>query len=219
MLVTSKRTIKLTAEDLMSRTLVRLPETMPLRDAARLLLRNHVGGAPVVDAQGRCIGVLSAIDFLRLAERPREFKQSMSPPLPLSCQFQAEHWTDDGEQIMLCLLPPGVCPIQMRRTGAPGEESLICTQPRCVLADWQVVDLEKLPVAEVRHFMSPDPVTVRPDTSVRTLARRMTEAHIHRIIVVNEEHRPVGIVTSTDLLAVLAYGDDEPAGAAVDAEC
>jgi CBS domain-containing protein len=209
----------LTADDLMTRKLVRLPGTMPLRDAARLLLQNRVGGAPVVDAQGRCIGVLSAIDFLRLAERPAELKPSLSPPLPVSCQFQAEHWTHDGEQIMLCLLPPGVCPIQKRQTTAPGEESLICTQPHCVLADWQVVDLENLPDDEVRQFMSPDPVTVRPDTSIRTLARRMTEAHIHRIIVVSDEYRPVGIVSSTDLLAVLAYGDDEPAGAAVDAEC
>lgn len=52
-MITSKPLRELTAEDVMSRTLVRLPEAMPLREAARLLLRNHVGGAPVVDAQGK----------------------------------------------------------------------------------------------------------------------------------------------------------------------
>jgi CBS-domain-containing membrane protein len=51
----------LTADDLMTRDIVRLPEKIPLREAANVLLRNQVGGAPVVDSGGRCVGVLSAV--------------------------------------------------------------------------------------------------------------------------------------------------------------
>ena len=33
----------------------------------------------------------------------------------------------------------------------------------------------------------------------------MLDAHIHHLIVVDERRRPVGIVTSTDILAAVAY--------------
>jgi CBS domain-containing protein len=57
--------------------------------------------------------------------------------------------------------------------------------------------------------MTPDPETVRPTTLIRSLARIMIDAHIHRVIVVDEEYRPIGIVTSTDVLAALAYVDEK----------
>ncbi len=66
--VTNKPLLTLSAEDLMTRAVVRLPAEMPLRDAARLLLQNQVDGAPVADAQGKCLGLFSAFDYLRLAE-------------------------------------------------------------------------------------------------------------------------------------------------------
>jgi CBS domain-containing protein len=57
--------------------------------------------------------------------------------------------------------------------------------------------------------MTPDPVTAQPATSIRVLARMMIDAHIHRIIVVDEGRRPIGVVSSTDVLAALAYWDGE----------
>src|SRR4051812_17557451 len=57
----------LTAEDLMSREVITVPTGMSLRGAALLLTRAHVSGAPVVDERGRCVGVLSTSDFLKLA--------------------------------------------------------------------------------------------------------------------------------------------------------
>lgn len=36
------------------------------------------------------------------------------------------------------------------------------------------------------------------------LARMMTDAHLHRLVVVDAQGRPVGIVSSTDVLAALA---------------
>jgi len=199
----------LTAADLMKPDVIRLPEDMPLRDAARLLLRNQIGGAPVVDAQGKCVGVFSAIDFLRLSEMRADVTRPTGPPLPITCSFQTKRRTSDGKEVMLCTLPPGVCPIQVKQEEPGGETLIVCSQPHCVLVDWQVVDVEKLPTDEVRRFMTPDPVTARPDTSIRVLARMMFDAHIHRIIVVDEERTPIGVVSSTDVLAALAYSDDE----------
>ena len=57
----------LTAEDLMSHSVIAIPQEMPLAAAARVLSRAQITGAPVVDADGVCVGVVSATDFLRLA--------------------------------------------------------------------------------------------------------------------------------------------------------
>jgi predicted transcriptional regulator len=39
------------------------------------------------------------------------------------------------------------------------------------------------------------------------LARMMLDAHIHRVIVVDEQNRPVGVVSSTDILAAVVAED------------
>jgi CBS domain-containing protein len=201
--------LAVTAGDLMSRDLVRLTPEMPLREAAGLLLHHRVGGAPVVDGDGRCVGVLSATDFLRLGARRGDINALASPPLPITCPFQVKHTTLDGGELILCDLPPGVCPIQGKQKDRDGKELLVCREPHCVLADWQIVELEKLPTDEVRNYMTADPVTVPKDTPIRVLARQMIDAHIHRVIVVDEGKRPIGIVSSTDVLAAVAYAEDE----------
>lgn len=206
--MTPKRLIELTAQDLMTTDVVLLPEDLPLREAARLLLQNQIGGAPVINAEGKCVGVLSAFDVLRLAEKRADVGKPVAPPLPITCSFQKRQRSGDGKERMLCTLPPGVCPIQVKQMGPDGKEIVVCSQPHCVLVDWQMVELEKLPTDEVARFMTPRPVTVAPAASIRDLARMMVEAHVHRIIVVNEQEKPIGIVSGTDLLAALAAVED-----------
>src|SRR5262245_55009740 len=64
----SKPLLALTARDLMTTDVVSVPQEMSLQGAARLLSRASISGAPVVDADGRCVGVLSATDFMVWAE-------------------------------------------------------------------------------------------------------------------------------------------------------
>jgi CBS-domain-containing membrane protein len=155
----SKPFLALTAQDLMTREVVTVPERMSLAVAARLLSRAHISGAPVVDVAGVCVGVISATDFLALADR--------------------------------------TCPV----VHGP------CTAPMCVCSEWQVMDPGELPPDEVREHMTADPVTVRPEAPVGDVARAMLDAHIHRVIVVDQWGRPVGIVSSTDLIAAVAQDE------------
>jgi CBS domain-containing protein len=60
----------------------------------------------------------------------------------------------------------------------------------------------------VRHLMSRPPVTVHMNTGVERAARLMLEQHIHRVVVVDEDDVPIGVVTSTDLLRVLLPGEE-----------
>ena len=160
MLATTKAFLALTASDLMSRDVVTIPGEMSLRTAAHLLSQKQISGAPVVDADGRCVGVVSATDFVHLAEK-------------------------EG-------------------TAPAARSSTTC------YSSWQVQEVEDLPANQVADYMTTDPVTVPPHTAIGKLARCMLDAHIHRVVVVDEHRRPVGVVSSTDILAAVAHADHRP---------
>lgn len=147
----------LTAQDLMSTDLVLIPQEMTLRAAAHRLTACNVSGASVVDEQGRCVGVLSATDFLR--------------------------WTDTN--------------------GFKPKREDICYP-------WEIVEPSALPEDLVRNAMTRDPVMVQPMTPITEVARKMIDAHIHRVIVVDDAGAPRGIVSSTDILAAVAYSATTP---------
>jgi CBS domain-containing protein len=63
---------------------------------------------------------------------------------------------------------------------------------------------------KVRHLMSRPAVTVHLATTVQRAARLMLDEHIHRVVVVDEEGGPVGVLTSTDLLRAI-LGDEDGA--------
>jgi len=144
----------LTAGDLMTPAVMTLPEEMRLPAAARLLRGRQVSGAPVVDSQGRCTGVLSSSDFMHWAEG--------DSPRPRS------HCHDNS-----------------------------------LFTAWQNPELKEMPHDEVRDYMTADPVMVVRDTPLARMAELMMEAHVHRLIVVDAELHPVGVVTTTDILTAL----------------
>lgn len=55
----------------------------------------------------------------------------------------------------------------------------------------------------VRHLMSRPPVTVHLATTIERAARLMLERHIHRVVVVDDDDHPIGVVTTSDLLRVV----------------
>lgn len=148
--------LQLTAEDLMSRDVMVIPQHMSLKAAAHLLAQAEVSGAPVVDEEGRCVGVLSAADLV--------------------------HWVDRGKQAA-------------RRGGASAS---------CVCCDWQMDGLDDVPEDAVSRYMTTNVVATGPETCVGELARWMREAHIHRVVIVDARRRPVGVVSSMDVLAAVA---------------
>jgi CBS domain-containing protein len=147
--VAAKSFFALTAADLMTAPVMCIPHETPLQEAARLLCRSEISGAPVVDAQGRCLGVLSSKDFVTWA-------------------------------------------------GAEGEAISF-------IAPWgEVVDVADSPDNEIRHYMTANLIAVEPSTPIGILAQMMVNSHIHRVLVVVDQGRPSGIVSSTDILTAIA---------------
>lgn len=156
MIATMHNLLSRRANDLMSTAVVLVPKEMSLPAAAHLLAQSHVSGAPVVDDEGRCIGVLSNTDFVHYAEQGKRHKEP--------CAAQA-------------------------------------------LSSWQIVTPDEPHGDWVADYMTTDPVTAPARTTIGELARMMIDAHIHRVVVVDERQRPIGVVSSTDILAAVAQAD------------
>jgi CBS domain-containing protein len=54
----------ITARDIMTTKLITLTPDMDFSSAAKILLDNHINGAPVVDADGRLVGILCQSDLV-----------------------------------------------------------------------------------------------------------------------------------------------------------
>jgi CBS domain-containing protein len=52
----------------------------------------------------------------------------------------------------------------------------------------------------VRHLMSSPAVTVHAKATVAAAARQLILRHIHRLVVVDDDGHPVGVITPLDLL-------------------
>ena len=64
------------AEDVMTRDVISIGPDATVLQAARLMLQHHISGLPVVDKDGKLVGVLSEGDFLRRRETRTEHKRS-----------------------------------------------------------------------------------------------------------------------------------------------
>lgn len=82
------RLLTLRVKDVMTREVVCVSAGQTAADAANLFARERISGAPVVDEQGRCVGILSATDYVLLqgvgktpdstSEAPRLVRDFMS---------------------------------------------------------------------------------------------------------------------------------------------
>jgi CBS domain-containing protein len=68
-------------------------------------------------------------------------------------------------------------------------------------------EAQKIAATTVRDAMTPDPVSVSPDTSIETLAALMVDSNFHTLPVV-EEGKLVGVVGKEDVLRTLVNDSD-----------
>jgi CBS-domain-containing membrane protein len=78
--------------------------------------------------------------------------------------------------------------------------------PASVVADQLAAVRDKIAPAEERpieRFMTTDVVSVAVDAPLERVIQDMVDAHIHRILVFDEDQRLQGIISTTDVLAAL----------------
>ena len=154
-----------TAADLAVRNVVSFAPHMKLAHAAKVLLREAISGAPVVDNEGVCVGVLSVTDVLGAEEKVAAEQEKVA-----SSSFWQSHLA----------LPASVY-----------EEQLAKVRDKLIPAADQPIS----------RFMTRDLVSVREDSSLRTVISYMVDALVHRVLVLDDEDRLVGLISTIDVLA------------------
>jgi CBS domain-containing protein len=71
-----KGNISMIIQDIMSSPVTTVQPSTSIADAARLMLEQHISGLPVVDADGKIVGLVSESDFLRRSELGTERQRS-----------------------------------------------------------------------------------------------------------------------------------------------
>jgi len=140
----------LTVQDAMSSEAIEIGQNESLEDSAAVMMNHHVSGLPVVDREGRCVGMLTAYDFVRA--------------------YAAERGSEHAGK-------------------HTGSASSVATG----------VDRQMTSVVQ----------SVSKNTSLLDAARKMCDAHIHRLPVLDGNSRVMGVITSLDIVAALANAADE----------
>lgn len=151
------------AKDIMSDSLITVRPEMTSEEVTELFLVNKITGAPVVDANGVLVGVVSIFDIM-----------------------DTMHGISGGrtmETYHTELFPQEILDLRMGETG------------------FHIEELQGF----VSDYMKRHVYTAYPDMPVEELARIMYENRIHRVIVLKpNEQKPIGVVTTFDLLKLVA---------------
>ena len=151
---TTERLFTLRVEDLMNSDLVTIQEYETMCTAARKLRENHINGAPVVDQDGKCVGVVTSSDFVAW--------EGGRCDSHVSTHSADEPWTVERQNDDL-----------------------------------------------VSSHMSRNVQTIPKQCMLLTAAARLCEYGIHRLVVVDDDHRPVGMISSLDFVAaIVGIGED-----------
>ncbi|HEY9160372.1 MAG TPA: CBS domain-containing protein [Desulfomonilia bacterium] len=147
----------ITVKDIMTTELVTFSPDDEIAKATKILLEKRFNGAPVVDSQGKLVGILCQSDLIA---------QQKSFPIPT-----------------IFTVFDGFIPL----TSVKHLEK----------------EVEKISAALVSQAMTPDPVTVRPETEIEKVAKLMVDKNFHTLPVVDENGNLIGIIGKHDILKTL----------------
>ena len=153
------------AKHIMTKNVVTVDEDMPVVDLSEFLLEKMISGAPVLNSEGKLVGVVSLSDLART-----KAEQATIIHEKTKSDFYIKDWD-----------------------GPVDEEEL------------EGFHLEINEGLQVGDIMTPLVFSVSEDTPLAEMAEIMSTGRIHRLIVTQEDD-VVGIVTTMDILAVVARG-------------
>jgi len=112
----SKHLFDCAAAALMTRDIIAIPQGMSLQEAAHRLSETGVSGAPVMDEEGRCVGVLSRSDLVRALDQGLP---SPAEPAYFGDWQMAEEERGETARFMtpaIIAVPPGASLAEIART-------------------------------------------------------------------------------------------------------
>ncbi len=147
-------------KEIMTKNPITVTVTMEIFKAAKILLDRRINGVPVLDGNGKLVGILCQSDIIA---------QQKKLPVPSLFSFL------DG---------------YINLSSMKNLEK----------------EVRKIAATAVSDAMTPNPVTVTPDSSIETVAALMVDHNLHTLPVV-EKGSLVGVVGKEDILRTLMPAD------------
>ncbi len=178
-------TVPLVRDVMQENVITTSPETH-ISEVVQLLERERISGVPVVGDNGQLLGVVSMRDVIRLARELDAVPEARRWGLTITGAARESKFLDapvEGEFFAYYVTPQGKF-VDVR--------DQVRELPGGLFDGYKVEDV-----------MTPAPVTIGPDASLRDLAALLRRGPMHRALVV-EGRRLMGIVTTMDVLAAVA---------------
>jgi len=157
-----------TARDVMNSEVLSVSPEEPLLQVHRLFVDEEITGAPVVDQDGRVLGVISSADLLRAVAEDHEAASASPTYFRELLEFSGPDWGSTPE-------------------------------------DFQ----DRLAQLTAADAMTEQVISVEPDAPLSEVARLLRFHRVHRVLV-EEEGRLAGIITTFDLIGLLEKGGALP---------
>lgn len=181
-----------------------------------VMLRKRVGRVPVVDDEGRLVGIISRTD-LALALRPG------GPPWRRRPLEYTSVWEVMSKQVLTITPNESICKaaetmLNNGVTGLPVVEEgevigMISTSDltRCLMEHGN-------PSKKVKEYLCKEVTVVKLLYTVNHVIKLLVKAPSHRVVVVDGEGKPIGIITPTDLAFVRVTSPKKRGGVIYDGE-
>jgi len=189
---------KLTASDLMSHPIDTVEASMPLTEAAHILLEKDINRLLVTE-NGKPVGVISVSDFVSsIAKEEKPQRDTVADVM--------------SDAILVCRGKTPLTSAARTMTQAGWRSVLVVDakgKPQGVVSGKDLIPFvengvnEKLTVRDVMH----PALTIDIHASLREAAELMIKKHHHRLVVIDDsdpEAFPLGIISSFDIVAEMA---------------
>jgi len=221
----------LRADEIMTAPAVSVGTDESARKAAEIMVKRRLKRLPVVDAQGRLVGLVSRLDVLRTVEFPGGSKEVQSTPprsgasiaellepdpptvaaeasleevmAALEQRQQRRVLVVDGLRRVLGIITDGDLLRRVRRAQSPG----FLQRLRSLVTGEPSGNAGQPDASQTAaELMTAPVITVRVDATLQDALRLMLDHQIKRLPVVDEQGRLLGLLGRGSLLAGLLAG-------------
>lgn len=178
-------------QDMMSESLIVIHSSTAVHDARRLMEQHRLTAIPVVDAGGRCVGIVSATDLL----------SNFDPGLSIS-RVMTEHVRTVGRDEDIGVAAHRMHTHRVHRLVVTHDEKAVGIISALDVLPFVTGRQLAVPVPAIRSVMTSAPHVVERGDSVRR-ARALMVEHGVRHLAVRHEGAIVGVVTDRDITRAL----------------
>ncbi|MBN1138067.1 MAG: DUF190 domain-containing protein [Anaerolineae bacterium] len=229
------RRAKVTVGHLMTAPPITVQATTSTTEAVQLMVQHDIKRLPVVDKKGRLLGMVSRLDLFRVMSQPPVAEAPRRPPPPGTHVTVDEVMmrqvptvrTDaplaevvdlivttarrrvvvvDDEQRVVGIITDG----DLLKRAAEAERGGILQALASRIPASQQEGTIRLRQRTASELMTPQPISVRPDTPLLDALQLLLEHRIKRLPVVDDEGRLVGLLGRGGVLQVLSRELESP---------